>query len=331
MSASPAVSVGWGPDVDEWVVRPRLRSVPAETARSAPGLAWTVAGGLVLLVLLLPVIGLVFGLRTMIVTGGSMSGVTEAGDALILRVTDGADIGDVVTFSPLRSDGLVTHRVIEVIELDGVVHYQTQGDANASPDPDLVPASNVHGVVEHRLAGLGAPLAWATGRAGLTLLVVVPAGLLILGELRAMFPRRRRQRAVRLKVVSSVALVVALLSAPALGAFTDTASVGSNVLSSGTVTPPTLDSATADALICRIALTWTAPSTGLSPDGYDVYRSTTSGGPYGFVKHVGTVTSTTDTGLAGNTTYHYVLRTTRAGWTSVDSNQRSAKTALLCA
>jgi hypothetical protein len=47
---------------------------------------------------------------------------------------------------------------------------------------------------------------------------------------------------------------------------------------------------------------------------------------------VGAVTSTSDnTGpLAALTTYHYVIRSTRAAWTSANSNQRSVTT-LLCA
>lgn len=130
-------------------------------------------------------------------------------------------------------------------------------------------------------------------------------------------------------VLLGVVLVV-VLAVPATALLTQSHPVGGNTFTTTTVDPPTLDSATASTLLCQIRLEWTPPDTGAAPDGYDIYRSTTSGDSYALIDHEGTVTSYTDTGLAGNRTYYYVLQSTRDAWRSVDSNERSAKTALLC-
>lgn len=55
--------------------------------------------------------------------------------------------GDVASFR-LPNDVVVTHRVIEVIDADdGRRMLATQGDANAEPDPALIPAEWVIGKV----------------------------------------------------------------------------------------------------------------------------------------------------------------------------------------
>jgi hypothetical protein len=116
--------------------------------------------------------------------------------------------------------------------------------------------------------------------------------------------------------------------------FTDSPGVGSNALSTATLQPPTGLAATAgcQTLAPKITLNWTATSSTFA-DGYDVFRSTTNGGPYTLRAHVSGRTTTTYTetsGLNTNTTYYYVLRSTANSWDSVDSSQASAKTPLIC-
>ncbi len=293
----------------------------------------------------LPLIGLPFGYRTYVVASGSMSPHAQAGDAVLLKEAPHEEIavGDAIAFQPLRSSGLTMHRVIDIRTVDGKLHFRTKGDANATPDPNLAPAANVLGRVDARVPSLGRALVFATERTGRMLLVVVPALVLIAreifwllqGRVKASERTLRKPRmALRRSLVATamVAVSVVGLTVPAAARFTEGSTVGTNTLGTGQVNPPNLTSAVADLLlICKITLTWTAPVTGVAPDGYDVYRSTTNGGPYSFVKHVGNVTTTTDTSLNPSTTYYYVLKASRSSWRSVNSNQRSAASAfLLC-
>lgn len=66
----------------------------------------------------------------------------------------------------------------------------------------------------------------------------------------------------------------------------------------------------------------------LFADGYELFRSTTDGGPYSSIGNVSGRTNVTytDTTVTFSTTYHYVVRATRNLWRSADSNQTSITT-----
>src|SRR5262249_24090762 len=83
---------------------------------------------------------------------------------------------------------------------------------------------------------------------------------------------------------------------------------------SGVVATPALDAG--------LNLTWTAVSGATS---YTVQRATVSGGPYTTVGSP-TTASFSDTGLAANTTYFYVVQAVNASGTSASSAQASAIT-----
>ena len=85
-------------------------------------------------------------------------------------------------------------------------------------------------------------------------------------------------------------------------------------------------------LIPRVTLTWT-PSPSVFAAGYDILRSTVSGGPYSQVGSAsgGATTTFTDSASLGlNITYFYVIRARRTNWLSTQTTQVSAKTPLLC-
>lgn len=114
--------------------------------------------------------------------------------------------------------------------------------------------------------------------------------------------------------------------------WTDTPAVNGNALSTATLLAPTSPSAAASCDgwgKAKVTLTWTAAA---RADGYDVYRSSTTGGPYTKIAHVdgGSSTSTMDRSLSLSTTYYYVLQTTRNNWVSANSTQVQATTPGIC-
>lgn len=121
------------------------------------------------------------------------------------------------------------------------------------------------------------------------------------------------------------------LAQTAAGAFTDSVDGGTSTATAATIDPPSGVSALASCAdsTAEVAVGWTA-----SPDteatGYEILRSTTSGGSY---SSVGTVsdpaaTAFTDTGLSYSTTYYYVVRTTTStSWVSPWTSEVSATTA----
>ena len=136
----------------------------------------TLALGAVVLILTLP---LFTPYRIMVVLSGSMAPSLLAGDAVLIR--SGANPiqeGDIVTFQ--REGQLVTHRVVGV-ESGQLV---TQGDANNAPDPWPVPLSAVEGVYVLRLPFLGYLVWFARKPIGWVALVILPATVLVIGEVR---------------------------------------------------------------------------------------------------------------------------------------------------
>lgn len=148
------------------------------------------------------------GQRLLIVTSGSMAPTFVAGDVVVLKaITDESQlkVDQVVTFRPVGSQTLVTHRIVELHKLPAMTqtaggravprldsngnpilqpYIITQGDANKSPDPDATPVSRVRGVVLGWHHGWGRVLLWAGSPQGRATMLVPP--LVALGLLEAL-------------------------------------------------------------------------------------------------------------------------------------------------
>ncbi len=129
------------------------------------------------------------GYNTMVVTSGSMEPAIRVGDAVMMRppAPGAVRIGDVITFKPFGSPGLVTHRVVATSEIEGNLYFQTQGDANATPDPDLTSAEAVFGKVALTLPKMGFLLHFAATPRGKMLMIALPLFVLMVREVRGYF------------------------------------------------------------------------------------------------------------------------------------------------
>lgn len=145
------------------------------------------------------------GKRLLVVTSGSMEPAIGVGDAVVIQqVTDASQlrIGQIITFYPVRSRMLVTHRIvgtarIERVDEDGNAilgpdgkpltdpWVKTKGDANNDADPNITPATSVRGIVREVHPGWGVPLAWAHSPLGRMILFIPPLLVLIVLELRS--------------------------------------------------------------------------------------------------------------------------------------------------
>jgi hypothetical protein len=75
--------------------------------------------------------------------------------------------------------------------------------------------------------------------------------------------------------------------------------------------------------IHSVALTWTA-STSSGVTGYQVYRGTSTGGPYSLLSTAGLVTNYTDYTVVSGSTYYYVLTSVSGSNISPYSNEAKA-------
>jgi signal peptidase len=178
---------------------------PWKIERLALGLVRWVFLPLSILVVATTTLAPTLGFRTMAVTTGSMRPTIDPTDAVIVRTKNNPPIRlhQIIVFRHLHDEGMVTHRVIAIRTVHGQLHYETKGDANNSPDTDLVPASNVYGQVLYRVPRVGKLLYQLTRPVGRLVMLGPPIGAVVAEELllllrgaRATRARRRRQNAM---------------------------------------------------------------------------------------------------------------------------------------
>ena len=128
-----------------------------------------------------PTIG---GVAPLIVLTDSMLPEISSGDLIIVSQADPATVkvGDVIAFFDPASKGssVVTHRVIEIVEEDGVTKWRTRGDNNNTEDRELVPFENLVGIWKGtRIAGAGNVAMFLQTTPGLIVCVGCPLLLLV--------------------------------------------------------------------------------------------------------------------------------------------------------
>lgn len=129
--------------------------------------------------------GLVGAEHSYVVLTGSMEPAINPGDSVIVDevAPEAVRAGDVVTFRDGADDPPVTHRVVEVVAVDGEVRYRTAGDNNDNVDAGLVHPDDLIGKVWFTIPLVGYVTQFANTPAGVAVLVGVPVALLVLSEL----------------------------------------------------------------------------------------------------------------------------------------------------
>ena len=126
----------------------------------------------------------VAGTLPLIVLTDSMYPQIQSGDLIICHTAEPEEIeeNDVIAFFDPAGNGstIVTHRVIEVTELNGKIAWRTKGDNNNTEDRLLVTADKLVAVYEGtRLAGFRNVALFMQTTPGLIVCVVCPILLLV--------------------------------------------------------------------------------------------------------------------------------------------------------
>lgn len=131
---------------------------------------------------------------------------------------------------------------------------------------------------------------------------------------------------MRTNIVAVTAALCLVTGGVAFGAWGADAGGEARAKASILLPPPTLNSGKSRITgTWRVTLCWTHTPTGFA-DGYEIFRSTTSGTGYtsiGSVSGIGTVSFIDASGLVGNGTYYYMVRSTKNFWRSANSVETS--------
>ena len=96
------------------------------------------------------------------VASGSMEPKISKGDIVIVKKVDKdydkLKIGDILVYK--YNNVVIVHRIIKIIEEEGVYHFYTKGDANNSEDNYDIPVTNIIGTTNFKIPYLGYPTVW---------------------------------------------------------------------------------------------------------------------------------------------------------------------------
>ena len=125
------------------------------------------------------------GRQSIVIGGGSMEPTLGLGSAIVIRPIDQAAlaVGDIVSMRVGPERTTYTHRVVAVVDRPDGRWIRTKGDANAEPDPSLVPATAVIGRVEFVVPFAGYLLALLSLPMGVMFVIGLAATLLAIAWL----------------------------------------------------------------------------------------------------------------------------------------------------
>lgn len=147
-------------------------------------ISWIAIGAIVLMVLYLisSSTGVFLGYRSFLVQSGSMEPTIMTGDIIVIHGQSNYVLRDVITFKD-SGDRIVTHRVAEINQENGMTKISTKGDANRSEDFDNITYDRILGKVVFVIPKLGYLVAFSKSLPGLIILIMIPAFMLIGDEL----------------------------------------------------------------------------------------------------------------------------------------------------
>lgn len=135
----------------------------------------------------------VFGYKPFIVLSGSMETEIHRGDLIITKIIDPATLktDDVIAFRDAQ-ETITTHRIIDIVEREGVTYFVTKGDNNNSQDQNLVEFEDVEGIYIGRIPSIGSLM---NSLANPTTIVIVILGVTVIFAVGFMISSKKQRDA----------------------------------------------------------------------------------------------------------------------------------------
>ena len=123
----------------------------------------------------------ILGIRSFVILTGSMQPTLPVGSIIFTQNFPAYQVGDIVAFK--TGEVNVTHRIIDFETKDNNILYKTQGDANNTPDSQLIPQDKILGKVYYHLPYLGKLTLFLKTLPGFLTLIVFPTVIFIFFEI----------------------------------------------------------------------------------------------------------------------------------------------------
>lgn len=124
---------------------------------------------------------IILGIRSFVILTGSMQPSLPVGSVVFTQNIPTYQIGEIIAFK--SGDVNVTHRIIDFEVKDNNFLYKTQGDANNSPDSQLISQDKILGKVFYHLPYLGKLTIFLKTLPGFLLLIIFPSLIFIFFEI----------------------------------------------------------------------------------------------------------------------------------------------------
>lgn len=135
-----------------------------------------------------------FGYKSFVIVSGSMEPTIKKGDAIFVKnvAEEEIKINDIISFQtavPTKTN--VTHRVIEIMEEDGVKKYTTKGDNNNTEDKEKITYQQIEGKYQFKINQFGIVTNILKSKITLVILIML---IVIISFYRAKNEKKKQKR-----------------------------------------------------------------------------------------------------------------------------------------
>lgn len=126
----------------------------------------------------------ILGIYMFNIVSESMEPTLEIDDVVIVQKCDTSQLqkGDIITF---QQDGrIISHRILDVTKEKEAIKFETKGDNNEIPDPEMVEAGQVYGKVLFKIKKIGKFISYIQNVRGLINIAIFAVIVYILVSLR---------------------------------------------------------------------------------------------------------------------------------------------------
>ena len=113
----------------------------------------------------------IFGKKAFVIVSGSMIPEIQIGDIVIIKDDNNVKIGDIIAFR--RDSTVIVHRIINELNVNGDVMYQTKGDNNNIADTELVGINTIEGKYISKIPIIGKALMFLYNNLSIVIVVLI--------------------------------------------------------------------------------------------------------------------------------------------------------------